>query len=211
MANVEINEVAGGEIPSGTLASGDLLEIQDISAAGASKAKYSTVKEIRATGWGNYQDQQYTSGSPFSVSADTDTILPNDSGSSIETQLPNDVSSFVTVVDRGTSGLAYDHSKINGKNGDGIAFTIDFKCTPTNQNTTYLEMWVNIGGSIGELFRQSFSFPKGAGVTRNIAATTAAYTLDTWETNGATVYINANGPCTVYDIRFLIHRTHKAL
>jgi hypothetical protein len=43
----------------------------------------------QATGWGTYIDTAYTSGSPLSVSADTDTLLPNNGGSSITTQDPS--------------------------------------------------------------------------------------------------------------------------
>ena len=100
---------------------------------------------------GQYQDTQYTSVSPFALAADTDTNLPNNAGSVIETQKPTDVTTF------------YDGTVITGRNGDGVTLTIEFQAEPTNVATTYLEVWVDIGGSVGELYRRIITFPKGQG------------------------------------------------
>ena len=150
------------------------------------------------TGWGNYSDTQYTEGSPFSVSANTDTNLPNNAGSKIETQKPADVTTF------------YNGTVITGRNGDAINITVDMKLKPTSAGTTYLECWFDIGGSVGELYKRIVSFPKGNGVERPLDFTVSAYTLDTWEANGATVKVRSDGPLQIYDIRYVIFRTHKA-
>lgn len=53
--------------------------------------------------------------------------------------------------------------------------------------------------------------PKSAGVPRNVNFTTAVYTLDTWTANGAKVKVVAEGGnATVQNIRFVIHRIHRA-
>jgi hypothetical protein len=150
------------------------------------------------TGWGDYVDTQYTSAAPFSVSADTDTLLPNNKGTVIETQKPNDVTTF------------YDGSAITGRNGDAILITIDCNLKPTNVNTTVAEFWIDIGGALGQLYRRITTFPKGVGIERALNFTVAAYTLGTWQANGGVVYIRANGSLDVYDIRYVITRTHKA-
>lgn len=150
------------------------------------------------TGWGNYADTVYTSGSPLAVLADTDTLLPNNKGSAIETQLPSDITTY------------YDGTVITGKAGDGISITVDMKIIPTNVATTYLECWIDIGGSVGELYRRIVSFPKGNGIIRPFNFTVNGYALDTWEANGGTVHIRANGTCDVYDIRYVVAREHKA-
>lgn len=149
------------------------------------------------TGWGQYADTQYTSGSPLSILADTDTVLANNKGSVIETYKPRDVTTF------------YDGAVINGKEGDGILITVDFQALPTNANATYIEVWFDIGGSVGELYRRIISFPKGAGVVRPVNFTVGGYTLNTWEANGATVFCRANGPVDIYGIRYVIQRTHR--
>ena len=161
-------------------------------------AKAQTSLQADDTGWGDYVDTLYTSGSPFLVSADTDTLLPNNAGTTIETQKPADVTTF------------YDGTKITGRNGDAILATIDAILVPTGAGTTFVELWFDIGGGIGQLYKRIISFPKGVGVARPLNYTTAAYTLNTWEANGAAVYLRSNGPLSVYDIRYVISRTHKA-
>jgi hypothetical protein len=151
-----------------------------------------------ATGWGNYQDTQYTVGAPFSVIADTDTALPNNKGSIIETQLPVDVTTF------------YDGTVITGEDGDGMSILVEAKAKPTNVSATYIESWIEIGASI-ELFKRITGFPKGNGVERPISFTTAAFNGATWASGGAKLYIRSNGPLDIYDIRYLIARTHKAI
>lgn len=150
------------------------------------------------SGWGQYQDTQYTQGSPFSLTADTDTILPNNAGSVIESQLPTDVAEL------------YDGSVITGRNGDGILITVDMNATPTSVAATALEVWIDIGAPVGELYRRILTFPKGNGVERAINFSVSGYTLGTWEANGGTVYVRSNGPVDIHAIRYVITRTHKA-
>lgn len=159
----------------------------------------STISQL--TGWGDYADTQYTSASPLTLSADTDTVIPNNAGSTVASQVPSDVSAF------------YNSStgKITGRNGDAIIMTFDLVAKPTQVGTDSLEVWVDIGGSVGELYRRIVTFPKGQNVNRPVTISTGAYTLDTWETNGATPYIRSNGgQCEIFDIRFVVFRLHKA-
>lgn len=186
----------------------DALEIKNeivIGANTATRVGGLLEKIVTTTGWGNYVDTQYTSASPFSVSADTITNLPNNKGSVIETQKPYDVDTF------------YDGTVIKGRNGDGILVTIDFIATPTNTATTYVEVWIDITGGTGipsnlaNLYKRIVSFPKGNGVDRPINFTFGAYTLNTWEANGGVVKVLANGSFNAHDIRYVVHRTHKAI
>lgn len=150
------------------------------------------------TGWASYVDTQYTSGSPFAVSANTDTVLPNNAGSVIDSQKPTDVTEF------------YDGSVITGRNGEALDVMIYFKATSSAVDQ-WLDIWVDIGGSVGELYRQTFSFPKGSGTERGILyALPSAYTLDTWEANGGTVYVRSNASVNISEITFNFDRTHKA-
>lgn len=170
---------------------------------------YSTISAAfnGATGWADYDDTQYTSGSPFSIVGNTDYLLPNDGGSGVTSQTPNDLNALATIV---ASGAGYDTLKINGRNGDAIIYTIDLKCVPTNAGTTYIEFWIDIGGAVGELYRRIVSFPKGNGIVRPITLTTLAYTLNTWEANGGSIYVRANGSADLYDIRTIIAPIHRS-
>lgn len=152
----------------------------------------------KASGWAVYSDTVYTSGSPFSVVADTDTVLPNNAGSIVDSQLPEDVDTF------------YNGTTITGRNGDGVTLTVDLVATPSSVAATTLEVWFDIGGAVGELYRRIITFPKGTGVDRPLNFTINGYTLGTWETNGATVYVRSNGPLTLHAIRYIIARSHKA-
>ena len=162
-------------------------------------ATSATSQPINSTGWATYIDTQYpNSGAAFSVSADTDTNLPNNRGNAIEGQLPIDVTTF------------YDGTTITGRNGDNLDVMIYFKAVPSGASQ-YLDIWIDIGGAVGELYRQTFSFPRGAGVERGILyALPSAYTLGTWEANGGTLKVRSNAALDIYAINYNIDRSHKA-
>ncbi|HEY9814983.1 MAG TPA: hypothetical protein V6D20_04145, partial [Candidatus Obscuribacterales bacterium] len=155
--------------------------------------------EAAGTGWATYIDTTYVDpGSALTIVAATDTILPNNAGSLNETQTPSDVATF------------YDGSTITGRNGDGLSFMIYFKAIPSVAAQS-MDVWIDIGGAVGERYRETFNFPKGAGVERGVLyGVPAAYTLDTWEANGATVYVRSPDALDLYDINFNFSRTHKA-
>lgn len=175
-------------------------------------APYTTFKNVRVTGdldvtgtfdqqeaglgWADYVDTQYTSESAFAVSANTDTNLPNNAGTARATYLPSDLTAF------------YADGKITGREGEALLITVDMKVIP-GVGCTLIEDWIDIGGSVGELYRRPSTFPKGQGIVRSIVHTTAVYTLDTWAQNGGTVKVRANGPCEIYDIRYVIFRVFK--
>jgi len=125
------------------------------------------------SGWATYTDTQYTLASPLTVAANTVTKLPNNGLSKIESQMPSDVTAF------------YDAStqKILGRNGDGLGLSIFFIAVPSAANQS-IDAYIDITGGTGtpaflsELYKQTFPFPKGAGVGRGILFdVTAAYTL----------------------------------
>ena len=151
-----------------------------------------------SSGWGNYSDTVYTSGSPLSVLAATDTVLPNNKGSVIETYKQDNVTTY------------YDGTVVTGRTGDTIEFTVDLVAVPTSGAATYLEIWIDIGGGVGELYKRLITFPKGAGVERPVNFSVNGYTLNTWEANGATVYVRSDGPVNLYNIRYVIERSQYA-
>lgn len=153
------------------------------------------------TGWASYNDTLHTVGSPQNIALNTDTVLTNNAGNVIDPQKPADVTTF---WDETTN-------KITGRNGDSLDVMIYFKAVPSAQNQ-WVDVWFDIGGTIGELYRQTFSFPQGAGVPRGIVyALPSAYTLGTWEANGATVYVRSNATLSIYNKVFNFDRSHKAV
>lgn len=156
-----------------------------------------TINQDTSSGWGAYGDTQYTVGSPFALAANTDTALPNNGLNAIESQKPIDIVTF------------YDGTVITGRDGDGISITFEFKAVPGSTTNTYVEIWIDIGGTVGELYRRTLSFSKGAG-TYSLNASFTGYTLGTWEANGGTVYVRSNTTVDMYAIRYILTRTHKA-
>jgi hypothetical protein len=156
------------------------------------------------TGWGDYSDGLYTEASPLALVANVATFLPNDKATTLETQKPTDIATF------------YDGARIIGRNGDGLAVTVNFKAKPTVTATDEVMVFVDITAGTGtpvkfaNLFKNITSFKQGVGVERPISLTFSGYTAATWETNGGRIKIQANGACDVYDISYTITRTHKA-
>ena len=143
-------------------------------------------------------------GNRFPVTGNVDTDLPNNKLSVIESQKPDDVATF------------YDGLGITGRNGDDIIISIDFTVVPTSASTSLIEVWLDITGGTGtpanfaNLYRRIFTFPKGNGVERKISFSQSGYTLGTWEANGAVVKLRTDNSADIFDIGYIIKRTHKA-
>ena len=153
------------------------------------------------TGWADYADGTYTSGSPLSVSAGTKVTLPNDGATIIDSQIPIDIDSMYTIAD----------STITGRNGDGLNILIEFSVEPTTAADTRITTSIDIGGAVGEIYKRDFVLSKGNGVEHYYSASFSGYTLSTWETNGGKVKVMATGGgVEIYDIRYVLTRTHKA-
>ena len=152
------------------------------------------------TGWGDYVDGVYTSASPLILSASTKITLPNAANTIRDSQKPDDVTTF------------YDSASqtITGRNGDAINIVIEFKARPNTSATTRLSVTIDIGGTVGEIYPRDFVLAKGNGVEHYYLSSFNAYTLDTWEANGGTVKIRSTASTDIYDIRYVITRTHKA-
>lgn len=153
------------------------------------------------TGWADYVDTTYTTGSPFTVVDGASVVaLPNNAGGGVTSQTPVDIDTF------------YDGTVIKGREGDGISVTIEFKCRPSGAGANpRLTVSIDIGGSIGEIYVRDFFLTKGSGVEHNYLSSFNAYNLNTWEANGGTVKVLAtNEDIEIYNIRYVITRTHKA-
>jgi hypothetical protein len=166
----------------------------------ATQTALNTKIDKTSTGWASYVDTQYTAGSPFAISPNTNTILPNNANIIIDNQKPTDIITFYDPVNQ----------KITGRNGDGLDMMIYFFAKPT-QNDQWLDVWLDISGIIGRIFDATFSFPKGNNVERGVLyAIPSAYTGATWEANGATIYVRSNNTCNIYGMIYNFDRSHKA-
>lgn len=182
---LKINEIASAVNSIELDVAGNASDIQDV---------------YRRTGWGSYVDGTHISaGTAFTALSGVDTALPNNKATVNESQKPSHVTTF------------YDGTVITGRNGDNLDIMIYFKAIPTNVSQS-IDIWIDIGGAVGELYRQTYSFPKGIGVERGIMyPLPSAYTLGTWEANGGTVYINSSHDVDIFDINYNFDLSHKAV
>lgn len=177
----------------------ELLQVQTngISLASADSLSnlISKAKIDSTFGWVSYMDTAYTSKTDsIQVAGGSDQRIPFYAGSSISTYLPIGIDSLWSNTD----------STIVGIDGTAIDVMFYFRATPTAANQ-WLEVWVDIGGGVGELYRQTFSFPRGAGVERGILyALPSAYTLNTWEANGGKLYLRSNAAIKIHSMNLNI-------
>lgn len=155
------------------------------------------------TGWAQYSDSQYTSGSPLVVTEGNTAVITNNANSIINSQLPFGVTS---LYDSATNKITPD------KSGDAYMIRIDFTAFSSSQSgLATLEL--DIGAPQNEILRRGFTFPKGAGLANAIelSTSTLVYTLDTFLANGGSVELRSDeGNTSVFDITFVISRIHKA-
>ncbi len=208
-SEVVAREVVGMELstmPASAFSATGLATLLDTFAANpASNGSFSASTWSAAlntlTGWESYIDTTHTSGSPYAISADTDTHFQVEADTVINSQKPADVAEFYT----GSPDYV-----ITGRNGDNLDVMLYFTAVPSASNQ-WLDIWVDIGGAVGEIYRQTFTFPKGAGVARGILyALPSAYTLSTWEANGGKIYVRSNASFTAYGINLNLDRSHKS-
>ena len=150
-------------------------------------------------GWASYNDGQYTSASPFTVSNGSTVTLPNNAAASQVDQLPDDALSFYN----GTILQAIN-------NGDAYVWGIRFTVEPSANNAS-IECGIDIGGDQGIIFNDSRRLTRGVGEANPISFTFSGFSRSVFLANGGTVKVTAeDGNLDIYDIVFFIERTHRA-
>ena len=152
------------------------------------------------TGWADYVDVTRTSAAPLNLIANVKITLPNDANTIRDSQKPIDITEFYDST----------NSTITGRDGDGLNVLIEFKVRPTANQTTKITVAIDIGAPVGEIYTRDFITSKGVGVEHFYLSSFNAYTLNTWETNGGSIKIVSDYAADIYDIRYILTRTHKA-
>lgn len=152
------------------------------------------------TGWADYNDSAFTVSSPLNITSGNKVTLPNNASYTNESQQPVDIAHMFNVSD----------TTITGRNGDGLNVTIEFSVKPTTASVTRITVTLDIGGSVGEIYPRDFILTKGNGVEHFYLSSFDAYTLGTWESNGAKVKVVSDAAASIYNIRYILTRTHKA-
>jgi hypothetical protein len=151
-------------------------------------------------GWANYADSVWTEQSPFSILAGNTAVLDNNANTNIEAYLPIGVSTFY-------DGL---NNKILAENiGDSYTISVRFRAK-TSINNDYFDIGLDIGGLMNFILTESKVFHKGINEEQIFNITFVVFSLNTFVVNGGQVKISAKtGNLSIYDIDYLIVRTHK--
>lgn len=160
------------------------------------------IDELKShTGWAQYSDNVYTSGSPLVINSGATATITNNSGSVISNQLPSGVSSFYNSTT----------SKITPElNGDSYLINVRFTAV-SSSNTGLADIFLDVTGAVGTLPRETISLRKGAGNAQNINVIFDVFSGSAFVANGGLIRLNSiDGNTSIYDISYKVTRTHKA-
>lgn len=154
------------------------------------------------TGWQQVNGSDYTIGAPLVINAGTNANLANNGAvSNITTQLPSGVTTFVNTT----------NGKITPQNdGDFYIVDIRFKASSTSPDGV-IDIGIDIGGAMGIIRQHTISLRKGIGVEQRVALSFPVYSGATFVANGGSVNVaSITGNTSIYDVVFVVDRTHKA-
>lgn len=154
------------------------------------------------TGWAQYKDTVFTSGSPFTVSSGVTSTLPCNAGSKIETQLPT---GYDMLFNSATNKLKAFNSD------DKYLLNVRFKAK-TSVTNDFLTIGIDIGGTQNIIVSEDVLFTRGANVEQTFNIILTYFTRSTFLSNGGLIKITAkNGNIQIYDITIIPELTHKAI
>ena len=159
---------------------------------------YPQASEGTGIGWVRYQDSQYTSGSPLSLSDETPVTLTNNGNIKTKSDPTQE------YYDTATQKLI--PSTLN----DVYIITIEFKSATPNTNQTHLDLWFENGGGLLENLNVSLGYYKGNNTTQTFHNTFQYYVDQSFIDNGANIKIQSHGnSATVWDIQYFIQKTQS--
>lgn len=192
-----------GQLPLISTFSGDTLI--PLQASGVTyHTTFSDMNINLGGGWARYDDNQYTSGSPLTVTADTVSIvLPNNGATTIETYM-NSTTSFYNST---TQKVQME------KEGDVYSMVVVFKAQTNNASQAHFELSLtSTGPTPYERVSNSYSFAKGNDTPQNFYSAFNFYGDLDFVTNGNQWKISSFGAdVLVYDIIYFIQRTYRNL
>lgn len=149
------------------------------------------------TGFGAYADDQYTVSNPLILTNGDEINLPNNKLlEAKEDQLPADVTTFL------------DNDAIISSLNDSLIITVTFNVIPDATSFTYMNLSLDVGGSVGKIFPTTFDFTKGS-ATYGVTTTITGYVGEDWSLNGGFIKISANTDLQIFNISCVVHRLHR--
>ena len=159
---------------------------------------YPQAGEGTGIGWVRYQDSQYTSGSPLSLSDETPVTLTNNGNTKTKSDPTQE------YYDTATQKLIA--SNLN----DVYIITIEFKSATPNTQNCHLDLWFENGGSLLENLNVSLAYYKGNATTQTFHNVFQYYIDQSFINNGGNIKIQSHGnSATVWDIQYFIQKTQS--
>lgn len=150
-------------------------------------------------GWNDISDNQYTSGAPLAITANTRTLLPNNKLAS-QTDISrlgsiwNSASSQFLINDLNAVYLARINMKVTAAAAAGTPYVLKFEIESANGPTV-------ITGSTHII--------KGGGYVNQLAANSLIYMGSYINNYALKIYITPDTAVSIYDIGFVVQRTYK--
>jgi hypothetical protein len=157
----------------------------------------------RYQGWGQWQDTDTTVGTPSqNLTATARTLWTNDGGTSAIQKSPSDL--INPLWDTSTNKIQPISTF------DIYHVRIGFTAENYAGTTPYIQVELDIGGSIGAIFERDISLRKG-GSAQEVSLAFPVYAGSTFLANGGSIYLTyqGTGTCDIYKSNILIVRESK--
>jgi len=161
-----------------------------------------SLRNNQGGGWSMHTDSTYTAGSPLSIPVDTRTKLTIDGlGSDTNTTYaPPDGAIWDSINNRLTPNVV----------GSAFDLRLSIFSSYDSGASAKLDLEIDIGGSIGNVYIQHNIFAKGPNETNEMAWSVPIFTLDTFVANGGTLYITPReSAIKIWNIKLMITQTFK--
>ena len=158
--------------------------------------------QVEGKGWGMYDDDTYTLGSPLSVtSAGGNVLLPCDGAGSntVTSEQPAEGALWDVVNDK----------IISDKSGNAFDVRIDFKAKNDNLTGSF-DIFFDIGDPSGIVVSsRTYTFPKGANTEVQFSIGIPLFSMATFVANGCKVYIDSTvGNTLIYEISIFVKKDY---
>jgi hypothetical protein len=161
------------------------------------------VSTLGQSGWAEYQDTQYTTGSPQSLTAGTPAQVLINGGVSQKQEMPfgmtelwDTTSNGVIMPVAGSSMMLSFEATIRRTTGTG-EWTADF----------YID--IGLAGPV-ELYPRTISHNKTSG-DKKVTWTTGVYGLDTWVANLGKIMVRPSVDAQIFGARVIPHLIHRGV
>ena len=158
---------------------------------------------VRWNGFAQYQDTDRTVGTPTqTLTAGTRTLWQCDGGDLTYTRNPSDLA--VAMWDT----TNFKHVPI--AEDDTYTLRVTFTAQNYAGSTPYIELELDIGGSVGVIYADSRALRKG-GAAQALTFTIPVFTGSTYFANGGEIYVTyqGTGTCDIYKNDIFIRRESK--